>query len=184
MDVQLVVDIHRHLNAPRERVYRAFVDERELSAWFSPDGAWVVPGTVSIDARASGHRRLTIATYSGAMDWSIDGTFTDVIENHRLQSEENLTSYFNGDGIDHVSLSIEFVDEGDGTRLEVREGPCPGPMARVLREFWLQSFRKLDEFLADQANQQRSTSRASGLEPQSGQATPRTRSTPHVQEIN
>ena len=154
MDVQLVVDIHRHLNAPRERVYHAFVDERELTAWCAPSGAWVVPGTVSIDARARGHRRLTIATYSGAIDWSIDGTYTDVIENRRLASEENVRSYLNVDGIDHVSLSIEFVDEGDGTRLEVREGPCPRAMAQVIREFWLQTFSKLDSFLADQANQE------------------------------
>jgi uncharacterized protein YndB with AHSA1/START domain len=156
MDVQLVVDIHRHLNAPRERVYQAFVDERELTAWFAPAGAWVVPGTVSIDARARGHRRLTIATYSGALNWCIDGTYTDVIENCRLESEEDVRSYLSGDGIDHVSLSIEFVDEGDGTRLEVREGPCPREMAQVIREFWLQTFSKLDDFLADQANRQSS----------------------------
>lgn len=157
MEMQLVVDIHRHLNAPRERVYQAFVDERDLTAWFAPAGAWVVPGTVSIDARARGHRRLAIATYSGTMDWSIDGTYTDVIENRRLASDENVRSLFNVDGIDHLSLSIEFVDEGNGTRLEVREGPCPPEMAQVIREFWLQTFSKLDSFLADQANQQGSS---------------------------
>jgi len=148
MDVQVVIDIHRHLNAPRDRVYRAFTVEDELAAWFGPFASWVVPGTVAIDARAGGHRRLSMETYSGSMSWTIDTTYTEVVENQRLVGLETVTGYHVFDGVDPFSVSIEFFDENGGTRVELRAGPCPREAERASRDFWMQSFSKLDSFLA------------------------------------
>jgi uncharacterized protein YndB with AHSA1/START domain len=150
MDVQVVIDIHRHLNAPRDRVYRAFTDEDELAAWFGPFASWVVPGTVSIDARAGGHRRLALETYSGSMSWAIDTTYTEVVENQRLVSYETVTGIAAFDGLDPFSVSLEFFDENGGTRVELRVGPCPRDAETTSRDFWMQSFSKLDSFLARQ----------------------------------
>jgi uncharacterized protein YndB with AHSA1/START domain len=151
-DGQSATDIHRHFAAAREVVYRAFTDESQVATWFGPLGGQVVPDTISIDATVGGHRRLTMVTHSGAMSWSIDGTFTEVIENRRLAGYENVNGYPDFDGVG-LTLSIEFFDEGDGTRLELREGPCSPEMERGIREFWLQSFTKLDAFLARQSNE-------------------------------
>ena len=150
MDVQLVIDIHRHLDAPRDRVYRAFTVEDELATWFGPFAGWVVPGTVSIDARAGGHRRLAMETYSGSMSWTLDTTYTEVVENQRLVGYETVTGVAPFEGLDPFHISIEFFDENGGTRVELRAGPCPRDTETASRDFWMQSFSKLDSFLARQ----------------------------------
>ena len=152
MDVQVVIDIHRHLDAPRDRVYRAFTDEYELAEWFGPFASWVVPGTVSIDARVGGHRRLSMETYSGSMSWTIDMTYTEVVENLRLVGYETVTGSAAFEGIDPISVSLEFFDENGGTRVELRAGPCPPDAETASRDFWMQSFSKLDSFLAKQSS--------------------------------
>src|SRR5829696_9723984 len=150
-DVQLVIDIHRHLDAPRDRVYRAFTDEAELGEWFGPFAGWVVPGTVSIEARVGGHRRLSMETYSGSMSWTVDTTYTEVVENQRLVGYETVTGFPAFDGIDPFTVSLEFFDENGGTRVELRAGPCPREAETTSRDFWMQSFSKLDSFLAKQS---------------------------------
>jgi uncharacterized protein YndB with AHSA1/START domain len=150
MDVRLVIDIHRHFDAPRERVYRAFTDADELATWFGPLGGWVVPGTVTIDVRVGGHRRLTMATYSGTMSWTVETTYTEVVENERLVGYETVTGFPAFEGVPPFMVSIEFLDELGGTRVELRVDPCPREAEATSREFWMQSFSKLDALLAGQ----------------------------------
>jgi hypothetical protein len=50
-----------------------------------------------------------------------------------------------------LSLSIEFIPEGDGTRLELRQGPFPEQMHEMSAVGWNQSFHKLDGLLATPA---------------------------------
>src|SRR4029450_3090731 len=147
-DAQSAIDIHRHFAAPPEVVYRAFTDEAVVAAWFAPLGGQVLPETVSIDATVGGHRRLTMITYSGALSWSVDTTFTEVIENRRLVGREDVTGYPEFEDADRLTLSVEFFDEGSGTRIELREGPCTAEMEAVGREFWLQSFPEPAPLLA------------------------------------
>jgi len=155
-DTQLVIDIHRHFAAPRERVYQAFTDEDQLAVWFAPIGVLVLRDTVSVDATVGGHRRLTMATYSGTTSWSFNTTFTEVIENQRLVGYENATGLSDFETPGPTAFSLEFIDEEGGTRLELREGPYSIEMEVVVREFWLQSFTKLDTLLAGQTNEQKS----------------------------
>jgi uncharacterized protein YndB with AHSA1/START domain len=153
-DTQLVIDIHRHFAAPRERVYRAFTDEDQIAVWFAPTGVLVLRDTVSVDATVGGHRRLTMVTYDGMTSWSINTTFTEVIENQRLVGYENTTGPPNFDAHGPTAFSMEFIDEEGGTRIELRAGPLSTEMEVISREFWLQSFTKLDALLAGQTNEQ------------------------------
>lgn len=154
MDTQVVIDIHRHFDAPRDRVYRAFTDEGELAVWFGPFAGWVVPDTVSIEARTGGHRRLSMATYSGSMSWTVDTTYTNVVENQRLVGYETVTGFPIFEGVDPFLVSLEFFDENGGTRVELRVDSCPREAEATSRDFWMQSFSKLDSLLAKQTNQQ------------------------------
>lgn len=151
----MATDLHRHFAAPRERVYQAFTDEDEIAAWFGPIGVLVLRDTVSVDAKVGGHRRMTMVTYNGTISWSINTTFTEVIENQRLVGYETVTGFPAFKDDDHFTLSLEFFDEDGGTRLELHEGPCSTEMEAVVREFWFQSFIKLDALLAGQTNEQK-----------------------------
>jgi uncharacterized protein YndB with AHSA1/START domain len=150
-DVQVAIDIHRHFAASRDVVFTAFTDKAQIAEWLGPLGSWVVPDSVSIDARPGGYRRLTMVTYSGAMSWTVDTTYTEVVENQRLVGYERVTGLPDFDGIDHIAVRLEFLDEGTGTRVELQVGCCPRSVEAAGREFWMQSFSKLDLFLAERA---------------------------------
>ena len=91
-----------------------------------------------------------MVTYSGAMSWTVETTYTEVVENQRLVGYERVTGVPDFEGVEQFTVSIEFFDEGAGTRLELRVGPCPREAETAGREFWMQSFSKLDLFLASQ----------------------------------
>jgi uncharacterized protein YndB with AHSA1/START domain len=131
--------ITRIFDAPRPMVYRAFVDEDQLAAWFGPVG-WSVPrNTVSIEAKPGGHQRFTMVNDADPAQTSpVSATFVEVVENELLVGQE-------GD----MRLRIEFHDEPDGrTRLVLTQGPFNPEWQSGAREGWNGSFGKLDTLLA------------------------------------
>lgn len=146
------VSMSRYFDAPVGLVYEAFIDPEHLAQWFGPLMFSVPLDTVSIDARPGGHWRMTMVGKDDP-SWTapVDATFTEVIENRLLVGYE-LSKGFPGlaDGT-KMTLSIEFIPEGDGTRLELRQGPFPAEMREMSAVGWGQSFHKLDALLTTPA---------------------------------
>ncbi|HEX2705220.1 MAG TPA: metalloregulator ArsR/SmtB family transcription factor [Candidatus Lustribacter sp.] len=143
------VCISRYFDAPPEMVYRAFVDPAQLAQWFGPLVFHVPASTVDIDARPGGHWRMTMVNNDDPQWQSpISSTFVEVVENRLLVGYE-LAQGFPGieDGT-KLSLSLEFLPDGDGTRLELRQGPFPEQLRTMSETGWGQSFFKLDGLLA------------------------------------
>ena len=141
--------ITRIFDAPREVVYRAFVDPDQLAQWFAPAG-WSVPrDSVTIDARPGGVQEFTMVNDSDPTQTSpVHATFTEVIENELLVAEEPETFMpeFKDKG---MRVRIEFHDEEGGkTRLVLRQGPYTEDWERSARAGWVSSFTKLDTLLA------------------------------------
>lgn len=78
----------------------------------------------------------------------IDTTFVEVVENELLVGYE-LAQGFPGieDGT-RLTMSIGLTAEGDGTRLELRQGPFPEQMRDRAALGWTQAMYKLDGLLA------------------------------------
>ncbi|MEV0002945.1 SRPBCC domain-containing protein [Micromonospora sp. NPDC050980] len=138
--------ITRVFDAPRELVYRGFVDPDQLAAWFGPVG-WSVPrDTVSVNARVGGHQRFTMVDDTDpGMTSPVDATLTEVMENELLVGEQRVDF---GAGPVVFRLRLEFHDEGGLTRLLLRQGPYGPEVASGAREGWNSSFTKLDALLA------------------------------------
>jgi uncharacterized protein YndB with AHSA1/START domain len=135
--------ITRIFDAPRELVYRAFVDPDQITQWFGPVG-WSVPrDTIDIDPRPGGQERFVMVNDEDpAMRSPVNARFTEVIENELLVGEEE----FEG-GV--LRARFEFHDEGGNkTRLVLRQGPFTEEIAEQGREGWNSSFTKLDALLA------------------------------------
>lgn len=138
--------ITRIFDAPREVVYRAFVDPDQLARWFGPVG-WSVPReSVSVDARTGGHYRCTmVSDEDPALRSGVNATFTEVVENELLVGEEPF-----GEVV--MRMRLEFYDEEGGrTRLVLTQGPYPPEVEPQAREGWSTSFTKLDKLLARSA---------------------------------
>lgn len=146
------VEISRYFDAPPELVYRAFTDREQVAQWFGPLAFHVPLDSVDVDVREGGHWRMSMVSHMGPeMSSPINVTFTEVAENRLLVGYE-IADNFPGvaDGT-KFSLSIEFVPEGDGTRLELRQGPFPEEMRDLSAIGWNQALAKLDGLLATPA---------------------------------
>jgi uncharacterized protein YndB with AHSA1/START domain len=145
--VSSYITITRVFDAPRELVYRAFVDPDQLCQWFGPVGCSVPSDTIDIDARVGGHWRFVMV----APEFSnpIEATFTEVVENELLAGDMRAVGVPGVDGVLRAELRLEFHDEGNGkTRLELRQGPfATDQLGADTTSGWESSFTKLDALL-------------------------------------
>lgn len=146
------VEISRYFDAAPEVVYQAFTDPEHLAQWFGPLMFSVPLDTVSVDLKPGGHWRMTMVSKDDP-SWKspVNATFTEVVENQLLvgyEVAEGIPGIADGS---RLTLSIEFIAEGDGTRLELRQGPFPEQTREMSAVGWGQSFHKLDALLATPA---------------------------------
>ncbi len=143
------ITISRVFDAPRELVYRAFVDPDQLCQWFGPVGFSVPCETVQIDARPGGFQRFVmVSDEDPTLRSPVDATFTEVIENELLVGHQEVLGIPGTSGSVRFRLRIEFHDEADGkTRLDLRQGPYTEQMGDNATAGWESSFTKLDSLL-------------------------------------
>ena len=138
----------RIFDAPREVVYKAFIDPDQLAQWYPPAGFSVPRDTVEIDARVGGHQRFIMTSDNDpAFKAPVDATFTEIIENEILATSEDFVGVPGIQEPTKLSVRIEFHDEGAKTRVVLRQGPHTAtmlPMAQAGRE---SSFANLDALL-------------------------------------
>lgn len=145
------VTISRYFDAPPAMVYQAFTQPGQLAQWFGPLMYHVPLDTVDLDVRPGGHMRLSMVNNDDKSSAPVNSTFVEVVENQLLVGYE-LAQGFPGiaDGT-RLSLSLEFIPEGEGTRLELRQGMFPEFMREMSETGWTQSLYKLDALLATPA---------------------------------
>jgi len=143
------ITISRVFDAPRELVYRAFVDPDQLPQWFGPVGFSVPYESVQIDARVGGYQRLVMVSDDDpTMRSPIDATFTEVVENELLVGHQDVEGIPGTTGTVRLRIRLEFHEEPGGkTRLELRQGPFDEPMGSDTITGWESSFTKLDSLL-------------------------------------
>jgi uncharacterized protein YndB with AHSA1/START domain len=143
------ITISRIFDAPRELVYRMFVDPDQLCQWFGPVGYSVPYESVEIDARPGGFQRLVMVNDDDPADRSsIDATFSEVVENELLVGHQDVEGIPGTTGTVRFRLRLEFHEEPGGkTRLELRQGPFTEQMGSDTKAGWESSFTKLDSLL-------------------------------------
>ena len=146
-DRELVIT--RVFDAPRELVYKAFVDPDQVAQWFGPVGFSVPRETVDIDARVGGHQRFVMVSDSDPdMKSPVNATFTEVVENELLAGSEEWEGVPGRQGGGRMTFRIEFHDDGGKTRLVLRQGPYTADAHDMAGQGWESSFTKLDALLA------------------------------------
>jgi uncharacterized protein YndB with AHSA1/START domain len=143
------ITLSRTFDAPRELVYRAFVDPDQLCQWFGPEGFSVPCETVQIDARVGGFQRFVMVSDEDPSHRSaIEATFSEVVENELLEGHQDVEGIPGPGRTSRFRLRLEFLEEASGkTRLELRQGPFTEEMGNDTRAGWESSFTKLDSLL-------------------------------------
>jgi uncharacterized protein YndB with AHSA1/START domain len=145
------IELTHVLNAPPNRVYRAFTVPDEFAQWYGPVGFPARRDTVQIDPRVGGVQRFAMVSEADpSMRTAFDGRFTEVVDNQLLVSSGSWDGIPGQKDPWESHLRVEFYDEEGKTRVVLREGPHPAGTADLGRQAWEMMFAKLDTLLAGQ----------------------------------
>ncbi|MFH8385279.1 SRPBCC domain-containing protein [Kitasatospora sp. NPDC018058] len=97
--------VTRVFNAPREMVFRAFIEPEQFVRFWSPAGTTVTPSSVTIEPWAGGRFESTTVADADATEYPMKYVFLAVVE-------PELLSYT--DSVSGIDSSMVFTDLGDG----------------------------------------------------------------------
>jgi uncharacterized protein YndB with AHSA1/START domain len=77
------VSLHRVLKAPRERVYRAFLDPAALVRWIPPYG--FTAKVDHLDASVGGTFRMSFTNFGSGTSHAFGGEYLELVPNERIR---------------------------------------------------------------------------------------------------
>lgn len=146
------LEVTRVFNAPRELVFDAWTDCKQLSKWWGPS-AFTTP-FCKIDARPGGVIHVAMRGPDGREYWN-KGVFREVKKPERLvftlgfsDAKGSMTSAVSHgltpDFPDEVLTTVTFEDQNGKTKVTMRQSlPESIALKNGAREGWTQSFVKL-----------------------------------------
>jgi glutathione S-transferase len=111
--------VQRIVNAPRERVFRAWTDPDELKAWWGP-GDYTTP-EASVDLRVGGAYALVMQPPDGAPPFRLAGTYLEIDPPARLVYTWRWDAEDVGPG--ETTVTVDFVELDGRTEIVVQHGP-------------------------------------------------------------
>ena len=141
---ELVLHLEKLLQAPRKCVYAACVEPEQLAEWWGPAG-FTTP-SVDLDVRDGGRYRITMQPPDGEV-FHLSGAYSEVDPPRRLVYTFEWEEPDPDDQETVVTLS--FLDDRDGTRLVLDQGPFATEARYALHEAgWTETLERLAQFLA------------------------------------
>ena len=115
------VAITRVFEAPRERVFQAWTDPEEVSAWYGPEHFDTPREKIRIDLRVGGRYELTMVQRDSGAEFAIGYDIVELVEPELL--------LLRSDPIPEVGIQgqtftrVELHDLGGRTRMVLTDGP-------------------------------------------------------------
>ena len=107
----------RLINAPREKVYRAWTEPEIMKRWFAPS-PFTAP-VVEVDVRPGGASYILMRGPDGK-DYPNRGVYLEVVKNERIITTDAYTSAWVPSEKPFMTLVLTFEDEGGKTRYTAR----------------------------------------------------------------
>ena len=107
----------RTINAPREKVFKAWTDPALLKQWFAPL-PWTTP-VVETDVRTGGSILIVMRGPDGS-EFPNRGVYLEVVKNERLVSTDAFTKAWQASEKPFMTLALTFEDEGGRTKYTAR----------------------------------------------------------------
>ncbi|GAA0235952.1 SRPBCC domain-containing protein [Haladaptatus pallidirubidus] len=138
--------IQRAFDAPRERVFRAFIEPKELKEWFAPAPGDVTTEVQTFAPEPNGERSIRFHTDDG---WfGSNGAFEEVIENERIVYTDRWVNFPEAEVDSRVI--VEFFDAKEGTEIVLTHEQLPdGDAVGGAGMGWENSLGNLAEVLVE-----------------------------------
>jgi len=143
------ISVSRVFDAPRELVYRAFVDPDQFCQWFGPADFSVPYETVQSDAQTGGFQRFVLVSDADPSHRTpVDAALREVVEDELLVAHADIGGIAGAGRTARIRLRLEFLDQSSGrTRLELRQDPSRDEICGDPQAAWESSFTRLDSLL-------------------------------------
>jgi uncharacterized protein YndB with AHSA1/START domain len=156
-----VLQVRRTFPAPREQVFRAWIEPELLRQWLTgPNGT---SPHAEVDARVGGEFRVTMTSLAGRLYARLPGghgEFVHMIGRYlEISPPERLVFTVGWEDFPFVHMdreaskvTVEFHEQGDQTEVVLTHERQPNRRVRALHSYgWRGSLRKLGHLLADGA---------------------------------
>jgi uncharacterized protein YndB with AHSA1/START domain len=107
----------RIIDAPREKVFRAWTEPELLKQWFAPS-PWTTPAA-ELDVRPGGTSTIVMRSPDGA-DFPNSGVYLDVVKNERLVFTDAYTKAWEPSDKPFMTVILTFEDENGKTKYTAR----------------------------------------------------------------
>lgn len=104
----------RVLNAPREKLYRAWTEPALITQWFTPPP--FVTTSAALDVRAGGSSLIVMRGPDGT-EYPNPGIYLEVVPNERLVFTDAFVRAWEPSEKPFMTAEITFADAGDGKTL-------------------------------------------------------------------
>ena len=137
--------ITRIVDAPRERVFRAWTDPDEVAEWYGPEHMDAPRERIRIDPRVGGRWELTMVQRGGGAEFTIGYEILDVVEPELIVLRSDPMPEL---GMHEPTVvRVEFHDHGAKTRMTLSDGPYPAGGGHA-EAGWSAAFDKLSTLVA------------------------------------
>jgi len=137
------------IDAPREKVFRAWTDPTIITQWFTPQPWKTV--SAKIDLRAGGSNTIVMADPNGN-EFPNRGVYLEVIPNEKFVFTDAYTEAWEPSDRPFFTCVVTLEDEGGKTRYTVRAlhwsaESCAEHEKMGFHEGWTQTTRQLAEIV-------------------------------------
>ncbi|MCU4580118.1 SRPBCC family protein [Acinetobacter gyllenbergii] len=114
------VKLHRVLNAPPARVYKAFLDPDALVKWLPPHG--FTAKVHHLDPQEGGSYKMSFTNFSTGRSHSFGGTYVELVPNERLRYTDRFDDpNLPGD----IQVTIQLKPVLVGTEIHITQEGIP-----------------------------------------------------------
>lgn len=137
--------IERVFDAPRELMFKAWLDPEQLSKWYGPAQFTAPKERVTVEPRPGGRWELVMIQGNAGAEHPLRSRIVELVEPELLVIENEAMP---DHGIGVTRTRVEFHDEGGKTRLVLTDGPYEGRMGDMAGQGWAGAFDKLAAVLS------------------------------------
>jgi uncharacterized protein YndB with AHSA1/START domain len=139
------VRLSRIFRAPRELVFRAWIDPDQVAAWWAPEECVIPDGTVEIEPRAGGRIHFTMVNRQSGAVYPVRFTIVEISEPELLVLASDPQPEI---GLVYPMITrAVFEPEGEGTLVTVTQGPHTETTEDGANAGWTGALDKLEALL-------------------------------------
>jgi uncharacterized protein YndB with AHSA1/START domain len=139
--------IMRVLDAPRDDVFRAWLDPDDLATWYGPAHVDVPRARIRVEARVGGRWELTMIRRDSGAEFPLGYEIVELEEPRLIvMRSDPMPAAGMHDG---TLLRLEFEDLGGRTLMTVHDGPYPDAGRGHAEAGWNTAFDKLARRVAE-----------------------------------